>query len=280
MIDIDKLKSRQKWGDRLVKLSTWVLPFVGALLSVSSDISAKEYPTTNTLIKELQDHAIWGFVAFFALVSIGKAMQRPGNATSWKAMQMHLDAMQKLACCEQDGDINDNHRVTLFKHKKWCWRKFKSSPITWIQLIKSGQLPGSGWLVPVLRSGQTSKKTKTVFWAPDDGRNAEGIAGYCWASDGVELAENLPSLSLSSNDRNKTKYAERTRMSEELVTEYLTRRRPLPRTLLGLPLKTSAYKTWGVIVIDSSVNGGINFEAADQAFRAIAAPVGVLLEDL
>lgn len=69
-------------------------------------------------------------------------------------------------------------------------------------------------------------------------------------------------------------------MSEELVEEYLRRRRPLPRSLLGLPLKTSAYKTWGVIVIDSSVEEGINFNAADQAFRAIAAPVGVLLEDL
>jgi hypothetical protein len=34
-----------------------------------------------------------------------------------------------------------------------------------------------------VRSGHTTQKTKTIFLAPDDAGNAEGVAGQVWASD-------------------------------------------------------------------------------------------------
>lgn len=280
VIDVRNLSKKQIWGQRIIALSMWVLPLTGSALSITKDFPLGNRPIVQRIVEFGQDNAIWGFVLFFIFLAAGKYLSRPGNPKIWTAIQRHLDVMQEIACPQQCGDFNDNHRVTLFRRKTFSIARYKTSPKRWPVLIKSGQHPWSGWLVPVLRSGHTNKNTKTIFWAPDDGKAAEGIAGYCWASDDVEQVYKLPSLSKTSGSRNKTKYADRTKMTEELVDDYLKRGKDLPRSLMGFPLKTSEFEPWGVIVIDSMNAEGIDFGAADEAFRAVAAPMSVLLEEL
>jgi hypothetical protein len=69
-------------------------------------------------------------------------------------------------------------------------------------------------------------------------------------------------------------------MPVAMVDRYLDRDRPLPRSLLGMSVKTSRYKAWGVLVIDSQSPGGIDYALADNAFMVIASPLSVLLEEL
>ena len=54
--------------------------------------------------------------------------------------------------------------------------------------------PGSGWLVPVARSGYSTKNTRTRFLCPDDTDSAQGVAGRAWAGLAAVEATQLPDV--------------------------------------------------------------------------------------
>lgn len=279
MLDLDRVNTTQKWGSRILWCAEVVWPVLGALLVFNEKMLA-HYPALTEVIKTIKQQAIWGFIVYFGLLIVGKLLIRKGRTVCWKALQAQVDTLQQIACPEQAADLTDNHRVTLFRWQRFSWRPLLTHPKRWPQLLKKGKHPWSGWLKPVLRSGHTSKNTKTIFWAPDDSRQAEGMAGYCWATGRAERFDALPSLTKTSNNDNRQKYSERANMPIAMVDRYLDRDRPLPRSLLGMSVKTSRYKAWGVLVIDSQSPGGIDYAQADNAFMVIASPLSVMLEEL
>jgi len=171
----------------------------------------------------------------------------------------------------------DNNRVTVFRHFQWKWWiwpwRCLLHPWGWIRW------PGSGWLVIAYRSGHATQASSTVFLAPDDAPQAEGVAGQAWRCDGTHRVQNLPDLSsvqypgyfgliwlqwkanwrsdspevqkYTQAKRNVALYAERTGISPRLVWQRIRRKMKLPRSLCGVPLENRSNQRAGVLVLDS-----------------------------
>jgi len=152
------------------------------------------------------------------------------------------------------------HRVTLFKYVKWrfTWRS------------KGGRPRRSGWLVPVERSGHTSRQTKVAFWAPDDADLAEGVAGHTWAVRKAIWVSSLPDLGTDMSEQAYSAYAKASWVS----VEELRREAPLARSFYGIPIEITG-KPWGVIVLDSRNPTLIKDRGS---LRLLATGLGKLLE--
>jgi transcriptional regulator with GAF, ATPase, and Fis domain len=95
----------------------------------------------------------------------------------------------------------------------------------------------------------TTQKTNTIFLAPDDAENAEGVAGQAWSSDQVIIVKNLPVINRDSTDEKVREYAKRTFTSEAWVRKRFGRRQR-SRAICGIPVEVNNER-WGVIVLDS-----------------------------
>jgi len=188
-------------------------------------------------LKWTQDRAwiILMVLAVYILVAevVRKTM---GPPWVWRAIHNLLDIIQEYAFRDHADAMLHDHRVTLFKYVKWrvCFRRW----------------PWSGWLLPVERSGHTTRSKVAIFRAPDDAAHAEGIAGAAWASRGAVPVLGLPDLEHDSTDENIRAYAEKTFVSEEWVKKYLAAGKPLALSFVGVPVEVNG-KRWGVIVLDS-----------------------------
>lgn len=201
-----------------------------------------------TIIAEIQSFTFGIWIALGSLSILGWVFKLRGDAWVWDKIQSLLDATQKLAY-RHIPEIRDSHRVTLFKRKKWCWF-FKSSMSKGIFPWSKGRYPWSGWLVPVLRSGHTSQKTRAIFLASDDGSKCEGVAGHAWAANNKIVVDNLQNITAASSQANRRRYAERTFCPERLIESYISLARPLPRSIGAIPIEVN-HKFWGVLVLDS-----------------------------
>ncbi len=175
-------------------------------------------------------------IATLCLLAAGVFRRIVGPPWVWAAIHRQLDIFQEYAFSEQMGDLLHDHRVTLFKHVrwKWCFRKW----------------PWSGWLVPVERSGHTTRRTNVIFRAPDDANRAEGVAGIAWASRSAVPVTELPDLSGNPSAGDVLQYANRTFVAVEWIEEYVKKGRPLARSFIGIPVEVIG-KRWGVLVLDS-----------------------------
>lgn len=181
----------------------------------------------------------------------------------WSAVHKLLDYVQQTVFNLQPGDIMHEHRVTLFKHES-----FILGPVRW---------PLSGWLVPVERSGHSTRKTKTIFRAPDDAQNAEGFAGFVWVTNGVVHlpSDGGPLLPSPRDDANLSEYCQRTFVSAAVQSIRNKERAAQPLAFCGTPVEVKG-KRWGVLVIDST-RTRIPSEA-DKALAFSAKALGALLE--
>jgi hypothetical protein len=185
----------------------------------------------------IQDRAWLLLIAVGLFLAISTAMRKiVGPPWIWDAIHSHLDSFREYAFPDQPGDMLHEHRVTLFKRVQWHWCLRK-----W---------PWSGWLVPVERSGHTTRRTSAAFRAPDDANEAEGVAGATWASKSAVPVPELPDLSGQPSPEDVADYAKKTYVSKEWVEAYIKRGRPLAKSFLGIPVDVSG-KRWGVIVLDS-----------------------------
>jgi hypothetical protein len=191
----------------------------------------------------------------------------------WRALQVQIDKLQKIAFPDHIEDINDNHRVTLFKFTKKCRSKRAKE-------YKKRCTKNSGWLIPVVRSGLTGKETKAKFFAPDSGHDAEGIVGVCWSSEHVQFRENLPNVIMASADRTREKYCRRSNMPRRMLDDYINNGRTVARSILAYPVWSRTGDSWGVLVFDSMEPYGVNEQQAEQAFNTVAETLGVLVEDV
>lgn len=247
----------------------------GAVISVESTIYQRWPDIVVKTIEWCQAYSLPIWSGLGALTIAGWVLRWRGDPWIWDKLQTLLDRFQEVAYKRFPNHIKDDHRVTLFRYQKWYWGL--STPMTdgrWPWSRK--RLPWSGWLVPVLRSGKTSKKTRAVFMVPDNGNDAEGVAGQAWASNAVIVADKLPALKLGSGDRQVAKYAERTHCPERIVRDYLHRGRPLPRSIAAIPIEVNNVP-WGVLVLDSSDEDGVTYELVNN-FTLIVHSISQLLE--
>ena len=175
----------------------------------------------------------------------------------WDTIHYLLDRFRDYVFEEESGPLH-HHRVTLFKYVRvrFCFRRW----------------PWSGWLVPIERSGHTTRRSRTTFLAPDDADRAEGIAGQTWAQNRVVPLAKLPDINENPSCDALTEYARQTFVAEA----WLQKQRQHAHSFCGIPVEVKG-KLWGVIVLDSR-----NPEAIDQNairfYSLIGRYLGKLLE--
>jgi len=257
-------------GERLISFSGLAIPILASTIEMAGKLNAQAYPTLSGIFFGVKESSLLLYIVLTFAFLVGKFFSRKGDKVIWETLQTQVDILQGIAFPEHSDDLNDNHRVTLFKYQKWYLArlfKFKYWPLVW-----------RGWLVPVVRSGHTGKDTKTVFSVPDSGRQAEGIAGLCWSSDSIIHKESMRNISNASSDTNKNYYCKVSKMPRWMLDSYCDNEKPLARNILAFPVKTSRGNRWGVLVYDSMSATGIDMEKANNAFEIVIEPIGVLVE--
>lgn len=160
---------------------------------------------------------------------------------------------------DRASGFEHHHRVTLFRHKEWAWVRR-----CW---------PWNGWLIPVIRSGQTTRNPSCRFRASsDDPERAEGVAGLAWVSDkDIEITQ-LPDVSFpNATDEAVAKYAANTGLDAATIRKM----RPHARSFYATRVHVQN-KLWGVMVIDSK-NDTLRRRKIDSEYEAIYPSLSVLL---
>ena len=174
----------------------------------------------------------------------------------WSDVHDSLNQIRKEVFRDEPAAHQQYHRVTLFKHVNW-YCSFRNWP--W----------NGGWLVPVERSGHTTRRTHAVFRAPDDGELAHGIAGQVWSSMQTVYVPNLPDLRADSSPTNIASYSDMTFDNRKNLSACRA------RSLLGMHVEVKG-KPWGVLVLDS-VSTQIDKTLAEQIFTSIAPSLANIL---
>ena len=179
-----------------------------------------------------------------------------GNPTFWLSVEPVLDELCEYSSAQErrDADPIHHHRATLFRYvrfKFWIW-PWRNRYNPWGGIRN----PWSGWLVPVSRSGHTTKKTRALFLAPDDADNAEGIAGHVWRCRGIIGPIDLPEVNKNSPDDEIEAYAKAGFVSSSYVRKQLARGTCNARCISGFPVFKHG-RIWGVVVLDSRRHDGI-----------------------
>jgi hypothetical protein len=178
-------------------------------------------------------HTAWLTILLLsvALAITQVARNQIGPPWVWEHLHMLLDSFRDLVFEDEGGDVH-HHRATIFKRvsfgrgwRFWDWR---------------------GWLVPVERSGHTTRRSKSTFRAPDNADKSEGVAGTTWAGKQTIYVEDLPDVSGNPSPATLEQYARATRST----TKWLAKHKPCSRSFCGIPFDVKG-KRWGVVVLDS-----------------------------
>jgi len=172
-----------------------------------------------------------------------------------------LDQMCEKTFKTQSFDLPQHRRVTLFKYKRFCIWRFPFF---------------GGFLVPIERSGNDTRKTNSIFKVHDNGEKNEGIAGRVWSANASLAVFELPDIEGECGESNLDDYAAKTFYPRKKLDRL--DKRPNARSLMGIPVQVSN-KRWGVIVIDS-IKPNFTDRTARDAFSAIAKSLSAQLRGL
>lgn len=213
--------------------------FALGIATISASLKADSAALVNTgwqFLKPSLDYIQHGAWFAIPLLTIGLgiaqiARNQIGPPWVWEHLHLLLDSFQELVFGDEGGDLH-HHRATLFKRVRFGrgWRLWD-----W-----------SGWLVPVERSGHATRKSKSVFRAPDNADEAQGVAGSAWAGKQTVYVEGLPDVSGATLPEVLERYASATRIS----AKWLAKHKPCSRSFCGIPFDVKG-KRWGVVVLDS-----------------------------
>ena len=146
-----------------------------------------------------------------------------------------------------------DRRITLFKRRRFCFAR-QCWPWSYGWPLKN-RWPWDGWLIPEFRSGNTPQLSKSTFRVPEGRhREAEGIAGRAWESDGWLHIPNLPDVkSLNCTESDIAKYAEATQMDIRDIKNDP----PQGRAFAAIRVEVQG-KGWGSLVIDTRAPDGLD----------------------
>jgi hypothetical protein len=232
-------------------------------------------------VEVVQRSSFWLLMGLTISVGIAKGLCKYyGPPWIWGAVRRLLSRYRDEAFKNIAGDPVHFHRVTLFKRRRWFWGVWPLSSRMWWRssLWPWGPWrgPWSGWMVPLARSGQTTQKTDTVFLAPDDADNSEGMPGSIWQiQDTVTIK--LPAIMLGSSDEEIQEYSRVARVSVKWIRRRLKAGKSLPLSLCGIPVEVN-HTFWGVLVLDSRRADTIDYRG--RALPAYNRLIAVALDEL
>lgn len=226
-----------------LKLLLPILAFISAVTTASLKADSKTTTTQygafiGAAIDILQSNSwIILFLAPCMIMLLGIILRWIGEPWRWNAIQIALDSLRDHVYKQEfKGEPYDYHQVTLFKHVPFSLRL-----ILW---------PWSGWLVPMARSGHTNQNRISVFKAPDNADNAQGVAGLAWRSKETEVISGLPEITRASCDEQISQYAIDTNVSKAFVNRRIDKNRSNPRSLIAIPIEVNNRVKW-IVVLDS-----------------------------
>lgn len=276
----------RKKNEKRLRFATYVGSTMSLMVGSIVQLERNALSNWPTLIRELfivvKDWApflILSAIILMVLPAIVKRYTTP--VIILRSIEKKLDVFRDWVCVDSEDDYNDNHRVTVFQYKKSYWgilfnrRNWTYERFPW----SLERTPRSGWLVPVVRSGHSSKRAKTVFWAPDDGPNCEGFAGKAWGKDCMVTRDSLPCIKSTSSDQQKNKYCRDTETPNHLIKKYIESDKSPARSFAAFPIKVMG-ENWGVVVIDSQSANGIDFNQIQKAMTTLTPVLSILLEEL
>ena len=214
---------------------------------LSRNVVPESWPSiAETIVLGVREFAGWPLFAcvIYTAVAFGVSARLKPPRT-WNAIHDFLDDLQAYFFKGIEGPVH-NHRVTLFKWKRWTWNIFVWS-------ARKKRWPWSGWLVPVGRSGHTMQRSWTrLFASRNNPDSAEGVAGRVWVSNQTVIVNGLPDLHDNPSKNDIEKYAGGSFASKEWIEQRLRKGDRCARSFCGMPVEVNN-NPWGVIVIDSQV---------------------------
>lgn len=221
-----------------------------------------------------QKYSLILFFCIGAISVVSIMVNKLGDPWVWEKLQFILNEYQAKAFAVRASEPNHHHRVTLFQYRKrvfWCRHCTGKWYWPW-----GKHSPGSGWLVPVLRSGYTSQKTKVIFCAPDNGDEAEGVAGKAWAAQSAVVLQELPSPTKNGPRRDIKNYCIVTACPIEMVEAKIASGGSMPSSMAATPIEVNG-NIWGVVVLDSRADDGVSQDSILN-YELTVALIGQLLE--
>ncbi|MGL6576528.1 hypothetical protein ACSZOM_10095 [Aeromonas hydrophila] len=284
MANIRTRKRNQRIFQFSNTVGTFSSLFIGAIIQI--DLASKQFENHQTLkvileyIKSISPILLIASALFIFIPYL--ILKFSSSAPILKCVTAKLNTLRDWLCCDINGDYDDNHRVTLFKYQR-CYfglifkRKYWSKK--WFPWTFERN-PWSGWLVPIARSGYTSYDARAVFWAPKSSKKAEGVAGIAWGKGGDMIHfSKLPKISTTTSKANKEKYCTDTKIRLDLLEAFVSEGTCPARSFLAFTLFVEG-EQWGVIVVDSQSENGIDIHQMRKAMDVTCILMPILLEEL
>jgi hypothetical protein len=262
-------RMRKHWGWRVIYHFAhgveWACGLLALVMSASLKANVGDAPAFKAQIQWLHDRSAFSIV--FTVIAIGVCgliKRWAGPPWVWSAIHNALDGFRDVLFAARKSEPEHLHRVTLFKCSHF--------PTNRLKIWEFGK-----WLVPVERSGATTRKNVSCFRVSDDGEHVEGIAGQAWIRREGEIVmiDSLPEITSASTTNEIDNYAKRGFVSPEWVQNRIRDGKPLPRRLCGIRLELKG-NPWGVLVVDSSLPDKMT--QLDDAFKLSGRHLVALLE--
>lgn len=230
-------------------------------------------PILFSIISDIQAASLYIYIIIGIVAAACFIVRRRGDPWIYDKLQFILDEYQGKVF--SNGNPKDHDRVTIFQHKKNCLFVKHWSARNW--LIPWGDKPFlSNYLIPVLRSGHISQKSKAIFHAPDESDKAEGVAAMAWARRRSVVLNDLPEVIAGTSRRDKERYAKTTKCDIRLLEKYVAEGRQPPRSIAAIPIDCNG-KAWGVVVLDSRSPQGVTDDSVTN-YTLTVSLIGQLLE--
>lgn len=248
------------------------------LMNVKKDDKwIEQKPILWMLIERCQDAALWVLVVVAALVVAMAIVKQMADPWVVEKLQFILDEYQGKVFKNLNVP-KDHNRVTLFKYRKGLFlrRHWQEDGKSGWGLFKTRRWYGN-YLVPYMRSGHLTLKTKTVFFIDNENSaRSQGLAGMAWSSGKVAILPDLPEIKPSTGNGKKESYAKVTKSSVRFLERYLAEGKTPPRSMAAVPVECNG-KPWGVIVLDSLTPLAVTQDSVEH-YTLTVALIGHLLE--
>ena len=266
MLRLDLSEKFDKTLNIVSIVSTIAVTVIGAILKIENSYFAN--PLILAIIAAIRNRAWWLILAFSLTTIFSQYIRsRIGTDVVWQTVQYLLDQYREELFGSKDDEAQFFHRITLFKHVRWHW-----GLVCW---------PWSGWMIPVARSGNKTRKHIAKFRASsDDPDNAEGIAGQAWANERPVQICGLPDINTGETSKEDLgEYANKSLVEVKWLQTRKKKNKNNARSMLGIPVEVKG-KTWGAMVVDSRSPDEILSETAlkKQKYKTLVNILAKLLE--
>lgn len=215
-------------------------------------------------------HGWWLILLSTALITVCLQLQkRIGSPEVWDVLHALLSGAQGLVFSGVGYEVSDHHRVTLFRVR--CYR----NKLDLWGLVRQLFQCKPTYLVPVVRSGHTSQKTRAFFSIGDGENECAGVVGQCWFRNQIVSRWNLPDLQTEVNDGKILTYANESFAHPDLIRSRL----PRMRAILAVPVQIKQ-ELWGALVFDSRHPAQINQTNVDKLCAMLTGHVARMIEKI